>query len=186
MARVRAVLGRVLRWLLVLVPFGIFVRAKPRHFREMARVLWENRGRWRYAMRILRHGVCDGCSLGPRGLRDDVIPGVHLCLTRLGLMRLNTMGPIPDAALGDIRKLRAMSNQDLHRLGRVPAPLVRRPGDPGFRKVAWEEATRLIAEAMQKTNGDRMAFFVSSRGLTNEAYYMVQKLARIAGTPNVD
>ena len=27
-----------------------------------------------------------------------------------------------------------------------------------------------------------MAFFVSSRGLTNEAYYSLQKLARIAGT----
>src|SRR5262245_43157089 len=28
--------------------------------------------------------------------------------------------------------------------------------------------------------------FVSSRGLTNEAYYVLQKLARIAGTPHVD
>src|SRR3954451_7376118 len=113
MARVRAVLGRVLRWLLVLVPFGILVRTKPRHFREMARVLWENRGRWGYAFRILRHGVCDGCSLGPRGLRDDVIPGVHLCLTRLKLLRLNTMGPIPDAALADVGPLRAMTEEEL-------------------------------------------------------------------------
>ena len=31
-----------------------------------------------------------------------------------------------------------------------------------------------------------MAFFVSSRGLTNEAYYAIQKLARIAGSANVD
>src|SRR5881397_2471775 len=112
---------RVGRWLLGLlvrlVPFGLLVRAKPRHYREMLEVLWENRGRWRYAFRILRHGVCDGCSLGPRGLRDDVIPGVHLCLTRLKLLRLNTMGPIPDAALGDIRRLRALSNEQLHQLG---------------------------------------------------------------------
>lgn len=174
------------RWLQRVVPFGLLVATKPRHYREMLRVLWHNRGRWRYAWRILNHGVCDGCSLGPRGLRDDVIPGVHLCLTRLGLLRLNTMGPIPDAALGDIRALRAMSNEALHELGRVPHPLVRRPGDPGFRRVTWEEAVRLAAEALQRTEGDRMAFFVSSRGLTNEAYYSVQKLARIAGTANVD
>jgi molybdopterin-dependent oxidoreductase alpha subunit len=178
--------ARIWKLLQLLVPFGLLVSTKPRHYREMLRILWQNRGRWRYAWRILNHGVCDGCSLGPRGLKDDVIPGTHLCLTRLGLLRLNTMGPIPDDALGDIRRLRAMSNEELHHLGRVPAPLVRRPGDPGFRKISWEEATRLAAEAMKKSDPDKMAFFVSSRGLTNEAYYTTQKLARIAGTPHVD
>jgi molybdopterin-dependent oxidoreductase alpha subunit len=177
---------RIWRFLQRIVPFGLLVRTKPRHYREMLRILWQNRGRWRYAWRILNHGVCDGCSLGPRGLRDDVIPGTHLCLTRLGLLRLNTMGPIPDEALGDIRKLRALSNEELHQLGRVPAPLVRKPGEPGFRKIAWEEAVRLAAEAMRRSAPQKMAFFVSSRGLTNEAYYVLQKLARIAGTPHVD
>ncbi len=169
-----------------IVPFGLLVRQKPRHFREMFKILWANRGRWRYGMRILQHGVCDGCSLGPRGLRDDVIPGVHLCLTRLGLMRLNTMGPIPDRALSDISSLRKMSNQELHALGRVPAPLYRRKDDAGFRKISWDQATALVADRLRATDPDRMAFFVSSRGLTNEAYYVTQKLARIAGTPHVD
>ena len=182
----KALWARLWRFLQLIVPFGILVKAKPRHFREMLRILWQNRGRWRYAWRILNHGVCDGCSLGPRGLRDDVIAGTHLCLTRLGLLRLNTMGPIPDAALGDIGKLRALSNEELHHLGRVPSPLVRKPGDAGFRKISWDEAARLCAEAMGRTAPDKMAFFVSSRGLTNEAYYVLQKLARIAGTPHVD
>ncbi len=181
----KRLLRRLWHWLQIVVPFGLLAQ-KPRHYREMLRVLWRNRGRWRYAMRILRHGVCDGCSLGPRGLRDDVIPGVHLCLTRLGLLRLNTMGPIPDAALADVERLRAMSNEELHDLGRVPAPLLRKPGDRGFTKISWEEAARLAAKAIKSTDGERMAFFVSSRGLTNEAYYAVQKLARIAGTPHVD
>src|SRR5262245_58766757 len=162
-ARMRRLLRALWRWLQIVVPFGLLVRAKPRHYREMLRVAWQNRGRWRYALRILRHGVCDGCSLGPRGLRDDVIPGVHLCLTRLGLLRLNTMGPIPDEKLGDIRALRALGNEGLHRLGRVPAPLLRRPGDPGFTRIGWDEALRLTAEAMRATDVDRMAFFVSSR-----------------------
>jgi molybdopterin-dependent oxidoreductase alpha subunit len=174
------------RWLQRLVPFGLLVATKPRHYREMLRVLWHNRGRWRYAWRILAHGVCDGCSLGPRGLRDDVIPGVHLCLTRLGLLRLNTMGPIRDDDLRDIGRLRGLDNAALHQLGRVPHPLLRRRGDPGFVRIGWDEAARLCAEAMQRSDGDRMAFFVGSRGLTNEAYYAIQKLARIAGTANVD
>jgi molybdopterin-dependent oxidoreductase alpha subunit len=180
------ILKRVLAWLALLVPFGIFVRNKPRHFREMLKVAWENRGRWGYAWRILRHGVCDGCALGPRGLRDDVIPGVHLCLTRLKLLRLNTMGPIPDRALADIDALRALSNEELHQLGRVPYPLLRRRGDKGFARISWGEAVDLIASRMAAAEPDRMGMFVTSRGLTNETYYMLQKLARIAGTPHVD
>jgi molybdopterin-dependent oxidoreductase alpha subunit len=177
---------KLLGWLAILVPFGVLARGKPRHYREMIRVLWENRGRWGYAWRILRHGVCDGCSLGPRGLRDDVIPGVHLCLTRLKLLRLNTMGPMPASVLGDIDALRGMSNEELHRLGRVPYPLIRRPGERGFSRASWDEALDLVANRMLGAEPDRMGMFVTSRGLTNEAYYMLQKLARIAGTPHVD
>jgi molybdopterin-dependent oxidoreductase alpha subunit len=173
-------------WLARVVPFGLFARNKPRHYREMLKVAWENRGRWLYAWRILTRGVCDGCSLGPRGLRDDVIPGVHLCLTRLKLLRMNTMGPIPDDRLGDIDALRALSNEELHRLGRVPYPLLRRRGERGFSRVSWDEALQLAATRMGAAAPDRMGVFVSSRGLTNETYYMVQKLARVAGTPHID
>ena len=73
------------------VPFGLLAPGKPRHFREMAKVVWENRENLGYAWRILNHGVCDGCSLGPYGLKDNVLDGTHLCLTRLKLLRLNTM-----------------------------------------------------------------------------------------------
>ena len=182
----KAFFVRLWSLLRLLVPFGLLVHYKPRHYREMLRVVWENRGRWGYAWRILRHGVCDGCSLGPRGLRDDVIPGVHLCLTRLMLLRLNTMGPIPDATLADVEALRALTNEELHRLGRVPYPLIRHPGERGFRRLDWEAATELIAEHLRKAQPDSVGFFVTSRGLTNETYYVVQKLARIAGSPHVD
>jgi molybdopterin-dependent oxidoreductase alpha subunit len=174
------------RLLVVLVPFGLLSRHKPRHYREMLQVLWDNRGRWGYALRILRHGVCDGCSLGPRGLKDDVLPGPHLCLSRLKLLRLNTMGPIPDALLGDVSQLRALSNEQLHRLGRVPYPLLRRHGEPGFSRISWEQALELVASGLRSATPDRIGVFLTSRGLTNETYYTAQKLARIAGTPHVD
>jgi molybdopterin-dependent oxidoreductase alpha subunit len=183
---VRAILQTLVRWLQIIVPFGLLSRSKPRHFREMLRVVWENRGRLGYAWRILKHGVCDGCSLGPRGLRDDVIPGVHLCLTRLKLLRLNTMGPIPESALGDIEVLRTLSNEALHRLGRIPYPLIRRAGDRGFSRISWDEAVRMVAGRMRDADPDAFGMFLTSRGLTNESYYVLQKLARIAGTPHID
>src|SRR5688572_26458729 len=178
------------RWLrqllVVLVPFGLLSKHKPRHYREMLRVLWENRGRWLYALRILRHGVCDGCSLGPRGLKDDVLPGVHLCLSRLKLLRLNTMRAIPSGLLGDVEALRGLTNEQLHHLGRVPYPLVRRRGERGFSRITWDDALELMAEAWRAADAERIGVFLTSRGLTNETYYTAQKLARIGGTPHVD
>src|SRR5882762_7057044 len=144
-----------------LLPFGPNRHPRPRPYLEMLEVAWENRDNLPYAWRILTRGVCDGCSLGPRGLRDDVIPGIHLCLTRLKLLRLNTMGPIPDHALTDMDALRGRSNEDLHRLGRVPCPLIRRRGERGFSRISWEEAIEIVAGRMRATDPDRMGMFVT-------------------------
>src|SRR6266478_4276803 len=113
-----------------LLPFGLGYQ-KPHHYTEMARVLWENRDNLPYAWRILNHGVCDGCSLGPRGLRDDTIPGVHLCLTRLRLLRLNTMPAAPEEAFGDVEALERMERAALGKLGRLGWPMLRRHGEKG-------------------------------------------------------
>jgi len=152
----------------------------------MAQVVWENRDNLPYAWRILTHGVCDGCSLGPRGLRDDVISGVHLCMTRLKLLRLNTMGPIAEDRLRDLSGLRALGNAELHRLGRLPWPLIHRAGSDRLDRLAWDEALAIAAEELRDVPGERMGFFATSRGLVNETYYAFQKAARLMGSNHVD
>src|SRR5918996_5081388 len=115
-----------------LIPFGLVGQTKPRHYREMLGVLWENRTELPYAWNILKHGVCDGCSLGPYGLRDNVLDGVHLCMTRLKLLRLNTMGELDISAVKDVNRLRGLGQEKLRLLGRLPYPMIRRKGDRGF------------------------------------------------------
>src|SRR5436190_11251810 len=117
-----------------LVPFGLG-HVKPNHYLDMARVAWENRDNLSYAWRILRHGVCDGCSLGPYGLRDNTMKGVHLCMTRLRLLRMNTMPALDVALLQDVSRLREMTGEQLRNLGRLPYPMIRRKGDSGFRRI---------------------------------------------------
>ncbi len=167
------------------VPFGIgFI--KPHHYLEMARVAWENRDNLRYAWRILRHGVCDGCSLGPYGLRDNTMVGIHLCMTRLKLLRLNTMPAIDHRLLVDVAGLRRLSSLALRNLGRLAYPMVRRRGEPGFKRVSWDEALELVARSLRECPPARFALYNTSRGLTNESYYVAQKVARLLGTNNVD
>lgn len=167
------------------LPFGLNV-AKPRHFRDMARIVWRNRDQLPYAWRILRDGVCDGCALGPRGLRDDVIDGVHLCMTRLELLRLNTMPALDPAVLADVARLRSLTSAELRALGRLPFPMLLERGARAFRRLGWEEAERLAGDRLRTTTPERMAFFTTSRGLTNEVYYVAQKVARALGGNNVD
>ena len=169
-----------------LFPFGPGRHPRPRPFVEMAQVVWENRDQLGYAWRILNHGVCDGCSLGPRGLRDDVIDGVHLCMTRLKLLRLNTMGPAPESALGSLAALRAMSNEELHRLGRMPYPMIHRAGVDRLHRLSWDEAHSIVAESLRGLSGEQLGFFATSRGITNETYYSFTKVARLMGSNHVD
>ena len=61
------------------------------------------------------------------------------------------------------------------------------PGEAGFRVVSWDEALELIARhARARSTRSGIALYLSSRGLTNEAYYAAQKAARFLGTNHVD
>ncbi len=161
-------------------------QVKPNHYAEMLRVAWQNRDRLPYAWRILTQGVCDGCALGTSGLADYTMDGVHLCMVRLQLLRLNTMPALDPKRLADLRGLAGLSGRELRALGRLPYPMLRRAGEPGFRRVPWDEALERVAERWRRTDPGRLAFYLTSRGITNEVYYMAQKVARFLGTNHVD
>ena len=107
----------------VLSPFGLG-HQKPKHFRDMGKVLWDNKDNLGYAWKVISQGVCDGCALGVAGLHDWTIPGVHLCMTRLNLLRLNTMPAMDHTLLADVTTLRGKKNHELRELGRLAYPIV--------------------------------------------------------------
>ncbi len=168
-----------------LMPNGLG-QIKPNHYFEILKTIWQNRDQLLLAWRILRDGVCDGCALGTTGLRDFTMKGIHLCTVRLNLLRLNTMPALDMRILEDVRPLKAESSMELRKLGRLPYPLMRKRGDPGFRRIGWDEALNLMASRIRRTDPKRLAFYLTSRGITNEVYYVAQKVARFLGTNNVD
>jgi molybdopterin-dependent oxidoreductase alpha subunit len=159
---------------------------KPNHYAEMARVAWRNRDELPFAWRLLRQGVCDGCALGTTGLRDWTLDGIHLCMVRLELLRLNTAPALDPERLADVSTLEALSSRELRELGRLPEPMIRRRGDKGFRVVGWDEACAAAAERIRATTPERFAVYLTSRGILNEHYYVAQKAARAMGTSHVD
>jgi molybdopterin-dependent oxidoreductase alpha subunit len=167
------------------MPFGIGAQ-KPRHYLEMAKVIWENRDALPYAYRVLSEGVCDGCALGTSGLRDWTLSGTHLCLSRLRLLRLNTMSALDPQPLGDVATLCKLSGKRLRELGRLSHPLRRRRGDRGFERVSWDDALADIGARLRARDPDRLACYMTARGITNEVYFATQKALRYLDCPNID
>src|SRR5262250_1082958 len=159
---------------------------KPNQYWEILRTTLENRDQLPFAWRILNHGVCDGCALGTTGLKDWTTDGIHLCMVRLELMRLNTSPALNPDHLADVSALSSATSQNLRALGRLPEPMIRRQCDKGFRTVSWEEAYETVAEHIRSTTPDRLAVYLTSRGMMNEHYYAAQKAARAMGTNHVD
>ncbi|MPZ19291.1 MAG: FdhF/YdeP family oxidoreductase [Luteitalea sp.] len=168
-----------------LKPFGIG-EGKPNNYGEIVRALGENRGQLRYAWRILRHGTCDGCALGTKGMRDWTMREVHLCNIRLRLLRLNTMPPLDVTRLDDVNLLAGKSSAELRELGRLPYPLLRRRGEQRFVRISWDEALALAAERLQETAPARFGAYLTSRGQPNENYFAAQKAVRALGSNSID
>jgi molybdopterin-dependent oxidoreductase alpha subunit len=159
---------------------------KPNHYGAIVHTIWDNRRELPYAMRILRKGVCDGCALGVAGFHDWTISGVHLCTTRLDLLKLNTARAIDEQHFADGDALARLDGRRLRELGRLAYPMVRRKGDRGFTRVSWDDALDLVAERIRATTPERVGLYLTARGITNEVYYTSQKAARFIGTNNVD
>ena len=159
---------------------------KPNHYSDIGKVAWENRRNLPWAWRILSKGVCDGCALGVAGFHDWTISGVHLCTTRLELLKVNTARALPDDALHDVAALTEHNGRELRELGRLAYPMVRHRGDRGFRRVSWDDALDLVAARIRDAGPHRLGLYLTARGITNEVYYAAQKAVRFIGTNNVD
>jgi molybdopterin-dependent oxidoreductase alpha subunit len=159
---------------------------KPNHYKDMAKAAWANRAHPHYAWQVLTRGACDGCALGVAGLHDWTIDGVHLCTTRLNLLELNTADPLDPILLSDLAALAGRSGRDLRALGRLAHPMRRRRGEPGFRQVSWDEALGALAGGLRAAPPERTALYLTSRGITNETYYVAAKASRALGMANID
>jgi molybdopterin-dependent oxidoreductase alpha subunit len=159
---------------------------KPNHYREMAAVAWDNRAHPKYAWDVLTKGVCDGCALGVAGLHDWTIEGVHLCTTRLRLLEVNTADAFDPIVLSDAELLRSRTGEQLRKLGRLGYPMRRNRGERGFRRISWDEALHAISSTIVRAGDGRAAIYLTSRGLTNETYYVAGKAARAMGISSVD
>ncbi len=139
--------------------------------------LWTQRARLGFAWDVLRHAVCSDCSLGSSGMRDSMGRS-HLCGRRLGHLTRETAVAFAPGLLAHTADLHGISNRGLRGLGRIPRPMLRRAGQPGFSPLSWEDATNLAAARLRDARGDaKWSLLVDPRGLDLESLFQLGRFA---------
>ncbi|MDF3013744.1 MAG: histidine kinase [Cellvibrio sp.] len=134
--------------------------------------------------------TCKACGLGMGGQRGgmtnekDEFPSV--CNKSIQAQSTDIQEPIPtdlfNHTLDDFKQLSAY---ELEHLGRLNNPLFKSIDGNKYTPVSWEFALDKMARAFAATNPER-SFFYSSGRASNEAGFVLQLLARLYGTNNVN
>lgn len=143
---------------------------------------------WR---RMASKNACKTCALGmggqSGGMHNEAGHFPEFCKKSVQAMAADLQPPI-DPMLFHTRTVSELSRyspRQLENLGRLAHPLIREHGSDRFRQIPWDEALDRAAEAMRATPPHR-SFFYSSGRSSNEAAFLLQWLARIYGTNNVN
>ena len=134
--------------------------------------------------------TCKACGLGMGGQRGgmtnelDEFPSV--CNKSIQAQSTDIQPPIPleifDHSLDDLKEL---SGHELEHLGRLNTPLHKKKDADRYTPISWDQALQIAAEKFSQTAPDR-SFFYSSGRSSNEAGFLLQLVARLYGTNNVN
>ncbi len=135
--------------------------------------------------------ACKTCALGMGGQLGGMVNETghfpEVCKKSIQAMAADMQGAIPTDFFDryDTNALRGMSSRDLEAAGRITEPLYSGPGDGGYRPISWDEAMERVGSRLRGTLPERSLFYFSGRS-SNEAGFILQLLARIHGTNNVN
>ena len=143
---------------------------------------------WR---RMASRNTCKTCALGmggqAGGMRNEAGHFPEFCKKSVQAMAADLQAPIDPKVFHarTAEDLARLTPRQLENLGRLAFPLVRENGDANFRRIGWDEALDRAGAAMRCTTPDRSYFYSSGRS-SNEAAFLLQWLARVYGTNNVN
>jgi hypothetical protein len=142
------------------------------------RAAWMSRRHLGYAADVLRHTACATCSLGSKGLRDHVAPGLHLCGRRLDDLDRLLAEPMEHGAL---RGADLLDRDGLRALGRLSTPQIRRRGGR-FEPLTWTDAANLLGRRLREQS---WSLHVGDEDLGDEDAWMLAQMAQQLGATSI-
>lgn len=146
---------------------------------------------FKFFTRMASKNACKTCALGMGGQKGGMTNEAghfpEFCKKSVQAQAGDMQGAIQEEffAKNAIVQLQNLTPAQLEKLGRLTFPIIARPGDTHYHRVSWPEAYRVMAEAYQASNPDRVFFYSSGRA-SNEAAFLMQLVGRAYGTSNIN
>ncbi|WP_370315193.1 molybdopterin-dependent oxidoreductase, partial [Thalassolituus sp.] len=142
------------------------------------------------AKALAAHNACKACGLGMGGQRGGMINELDefpsVCNKSVQAQSTDIQGPIPlpvfDHTITDFKEL---SSYEMEHLGRLGTPLHKAADANTFKPMAWDDAIALVQERFKASAPERSFFYASGRS-SNEAAFVLQLMARLYGSSNIN
>ncbi len=142
------------------------------------------------AKALTSHNACKACGLGMGGQRggmtDELGDFPSICNKSVQAQSTDIQPAIPhevfEHPLSDLREL---SGREMEHLGRLGDPIFKAKEDDCYRVIGWDEAMEIAGVRFGAADPARTFFYSSGRS-SNEAGFLLQLLARVYGTNNVN
>lgn len=159
----------------------------PRALRYSWRLARRSGGVLRFYRRMRARNACKTCALGMSGMRNESGSGLEVCKKSFQAQAADMMPAIPESFFAghDLDALLRLDSKACEDAGRIGFPLYHEAGATHFRRISWERALDIAAEALRATPPDETLFYASGRS-SNEAAFLLQCFARAYGTNNVN
>ena len=148
-------------------------------------------GLWKLYQAMRSRNACKTCALGMGGQSGGMVNEAgsfpEVCKKSLQAM-VSDMQPAIEPTFwnqNSVASLQNRSPRELENLGRLIHPIRYRRGAANFETITWKDAFDSIARKLKATNPDQTFWYFSGRS-SNEAGFLLQLVARIYGTNNVN
>jgi len=142
------------------------------------------------ARALSAHNACKACGLGMGGQRGGMVNELDefpsVCNKSIQAQSTDIQGPIPEQIFSHtLSELRELSAQELERLGRLGTPLHKAKDADRFTPVSWDDALNIAVARFAAAPAERSFFYASGRS-SNEAAFVLQLMARLYGSSNIN
>lgn len=143
-------------------------------------------------LRALRSkNACKTCALGMGGQQGGMVNEKghwpEVCKKSIQAMAADMQGAIESSfwSTYSVEQLKHFSSLQLESCGRLAQPVLLEKGQQYYRPIEWDDALARIANRLKATQPNQTFWYFSGRS-SNEAGFLLQLMARLYGTNNVN
>ncbi|MEZ6092020.1 MAG: FdhF/YdeP family oxidoreductase [Pirellulaceae bacterium] len=148
-------------------------------------------GVWKMYRAMRSRNACKTCALGMGGQKGGMVNESgsfpEVCKKSLQAMAADLQPGVPPTFWSEhpVSELSRMTPRQLEHCGRLVQPVIYRRGATHFQPITWEESLSRISAKLRSLTPDETFWYFSGRS-SNEAGFLLQLLARLYGTNNVN